>query len=80
MLSIDKGGLPSLFKGSDTVNTDLQNRLKSSIMWVGIIAYVIEILNLWHVDDPRIKGTLTAVLSILILLGVVNNPTDKYNL
>ena len=62
------------------MNTALQNRLRSFTMWAGIVAYTIEILNLWHVDDPRIKGTLTAILSILVLIGILNNPTSKYKL
>jgi len=58
-----------------------QDRLKSKVMWLGIISQVIAILiltNLIPLEQIEIvKGVAIAILEILSLYGIVNSPTTK---
>lgn len=56
-------------------------RLKSKIVWVAALAQVIVILQLTGVltisEIEIVNGVATAVIQMLVLFGVLNNPTDK---
>ena len=56
-----------------------QSRLKSPILWSAIIAQVLAILvavGIIDVGESDIVNTVVgAILQVLILLGVLNNPT-----
>ena len=58
-----------------------QDRIKSKVMWLGIISQVIAILiltNLIPLEQIEIvKGVAIAILEILSLYGIVNSPTTK---
>ena len=61
----------------------MQNRLKSKVVWLAILAQTVVILQLTGVlsisDVEIVNGVATAVIQILVLVGVLNNPTDKNN-
>ena len=61
----------------------MQSRLKSKVVWLAVLAQVVVILQLtglFQVSDIEIvNGVATAVIQILVLFGVLNNPTDKDN-
>lgn len=58
----------------------MQNRLKSAVVWTAILGQVILILALFHPElTDKVKILFTAVIEILTLFGVLNNPTDKNN-
>lgn len=56
----------------------MQNRIKSKIVWVSVLAQVILIVGLINpgiTDNVKIVGS--AVIEILTLFGILNNPTNK---
>jgi len=58
-----------------------QNRLKSKVVWLAILAQVVVVLQLTHAvsqgEIDIIKGVVVAVLETLTIFGVLNNPTSK---
>ena len=61
-----------------------QNRFKSPVVWAAVVAQILSILVLLDVIAPTqsetINAVVTAVLQMLVALGVMNNPTtqDKF--
>jgi len=57
-----------------------QNRLHSPVVWASVAAQVLSVLVALGVVDTGLNETLnsvvTAVLQLLVVLGVLNNPTD----
>jgi uncharacterized membrane protein len=59
-----------------------QNRFRSPVLWAAVAAQIISIIGLvggWDaigVSDSVVKSVVTAVLEILTLIGILNNPTD----
>lgn len=62
-----------------------QNRFKSKALWVAIIAQIIalgQLTGLWAsvgIDAGRIGDIAAIVLNVLVLFGILNNPTNKQN-
>lgn len=58
----------------------LQNRLKSKVVWGAVIAQVLAILLALGVIDAgqsdAVNAVVTAVLQLMVVFGVLNNPTD----
>ena len=56
-----------------------QNRFKSWALWTAVVSQVLAILLLTNVigvqDSQLFNQIATAVLQLLVLLGVINNPT-----
>ena len=61
----------------------MQNRLKSKIVWIAALAQIVIILQLTGVlqisDIEIVNGVATAVIQMLVLFGVLNDPTSKIN-
>ena len=61
-----------------------QNRWTSKILLAAIAAQVVSILLMTNAisvaDATYINNIVAAVLQLLVILGVVNNPTDPNNL
>ena len=57
-----------------------QNRFTSKVVWAAVLAQVVIILQVTGVLEisqiEMINTVATAVLQILVLFGVLNNPTD----
>jgi uncharacterized membrane protein len=57
-----------------------QNRFKSPVVWAAIVAQVLAILLLTNVIGEALSETITAVtvgvLQILVMVGLLNDPTD----
>ncbi len=60
-----------------------QNRLKSTVLWASIVAQILSILMMTGVIDTGLGAGINqiaaGVLQLLVLVGVLNNPTDKKN-
>lgn len=62
---------------------DNQNRFKSKVVWTTVISLfllVIGELGLWKVigiDESSVKLIFDSILSILVLFGILNNPTSE---
>ncbi len=60
-----------------------QNRWKSPVLWTSIVAQIVSILMVTGVIDTGISETVNqiaaGVLQLLVLIGVLNNPTNKQN-
>ena len=62
-----------------------QNRFKSKVLWMAIVAQVVALGQLTGAFkaigiDAGLAGDIAAgVLQLLVLVGVLNNPTDKIN-
>ena len=58
-----------------------QNRLKSKVVWLAVLAQLVIIAQVTGVltisEIEIINVSATAVIQILVLLGVLNNPTEK---
>ncbi len=56
----------------------MQNRLKSTVVWVAVLSQILLIIGLISpgiTDSVKIVGS--AVIEILTLFGILNNPTNK---
>ena len=58
----------------------MQNRLKSKVVWAAVIAQVLAILLALGVIDAgqseAINAVITAVLQLLVVFGILNNPEN----
>ncbi len=63
-----------------------QNRWKSKVLWAAIAAQVVAILAFTGalqaigVTEDWVNTLVGSVLQLLVLFGVINNPTDSGNL
>ena len=57
-----------------------QNRLKSKVLWAAVVAQIVSLLLALGVIDTTLGDTVNqitaGVLQLLVLFGVLNNPTD----
>ena len=57
-----------------------QNRLKSKVLWAAVAAQIVSLLLALGVIDTTLGATVNeitaGVLQLLVLFGVLNNPTD----
>lgn len=60
-----------------------QNRLKSKVVWLAVVAQVVGLLIVLGVIDTGMGNAVNAVAGsvceLLVLFGVLNNPTDREN-
>jgi uncharacterized membrane protein len=62
-----------------------QSRWKSKVLWAAIAAQLIalgQMTGLWAaigLDTGLIGDVVAAVLQLLVIIGVINNPTDAQN-
>lgn len=58
----------------------IRNRLKSPVVWMSIVAQFLSILVLVGIIGQEwsnaISGVVAAVLEMLTIFGVLNNPTE----
>lgn len=58
-----------------------QNRWKSPVLWGSIVAQILGILLLTGVVDTGLSETINqiaaGIMQLLVLVGVLNNPTDR---
>jgi uncharacterized membrane protein len=58
-----------------------QNRFKSPVFWGAIVAQILSILVLTGVFDQTlsdvVQGVSAGVLQILVIVGLLNNPTNS---
>ena len=64
---------------------NIKTRLKSWAVWLSILGAVGVILNAhglfdrWGITSDAWQNIITAIGSILVGFGILNNPTDKEN-
>lgn len=60
-----------------------QNRLKSPVVWAAVVAQVLALLLTLGIIDVGLSETINmvvaGVLELLVIFGVLNNPTAKEN-
>ena len=57
-----------------------QNRFKSPIVWFSLAVYIITefaLHDLVGVDNNGLYAIIEAIRTILVVFGVLNNPTEK---
>jgi uncharacterized membrane protein len=60
----------------------IQNRFRSPILWAAIFAQLLVILKItgvWQlvgVPETDFTAAVAAVIQLLVIVGVLNNPTD----
>jgi uncharacterized membrane protein len=55
-----------------------QERLKSKVVWLAVLAQVLLIVGLYIPDIANeVKIVGSAAIEIATLFGILNNPTDK---
>ena len=58
-----------------------QNRFTSPVVWAAIVAQALTVLVSFGIIDTglsdAINSALAAVLQLLVMFGVLNNPTDS---
>lgn len=63
----------------------MQNRLRSKVLWLAVIAQIISLGQLtglfkrYGIDAGVVGDIAAGILQILVLVGVLNNPTDEKN-
>lgn len=59
-----------------------QNRFKSWALWTSIAALVVFCVKEFAGVDisNTVDGFLNVLLPVLVALGIINNPTDKYHI
>lgn len=59
----------------------MRNRLKSKVVWISIVSTVLLIFNQFGILDNSqleiLKNATDVVLSVLVVFGILNNPTTK---
>lgn len=59
----------------------MQNRWKSKVLWISVAAQLVSLLMVLGVIDTgmgnAINGVVVSLCEMLVLFGVLNNPTDK---
>ena len=59
---------------------NMQNRLRSKVLWVSIFALFYFVLKNWfNVEIPQWDVFVELLLAVLVGFGIINNPTDKDN-
>ena len=59
---------------------EIIKRLRSKVVWLGIIAQILNIVVLLRPDvADTVKIVLMSVVEILTLFGLLNNPSDREN-
>lgn len=57
------------------------NRLNSKVVWVAVLAQFVVVMQLTGVLEISqieiVNGVATALIQILVTIGVLNNPTNK---
>lgn len=58
-----------------------QNRFKSVVTWAAIVSFVLSMLVTTGVLLPdvseAIRGAVSGILNMLVVFGVLNDPTNK---
>lgn len=63
----------------------MQERLKSKVLWIAIAAVLMLLLrnyDLYHyigMEESVFATLVDMILGILVLMGILNNPTDSEN-
>ncbi|MEE1200809.1 MAG: hypothetical protein U0L09_09160 [Christensenellales bacterium] len=59
----------------------MQNRWKSKVLWISVAAQLVSLLMVLGMIDTgmgnAINGVVVSLCEMLVLFGVLNNPTDK---
>lgn len=56
----------------------MKERLKSAVVWIAVIAQVCMIIAMYNsAIADNVKIISTAVVEVLTLFGILNNPTDR---
>jgi len=56
---------------------NIKTRLKSTVVWVAIVAQIIVIVGLFYPDiADYIKIIGACIIEIATVVGILNNPTD----
>lgn len=64
--------------------SNLQNRLKSKVVWISIVSTVLLLFNQFGILDnlqlETLKNAADVILSVLVVFGILNNPItpDKF--
>jgi uncharacterized membrane protein len=67
------------------MENNMQNRLRSKVVWLSAISLILLILNTFGVfdkigtDETSVKVVIDSFLSILVLFGILNDPRDPKN-
>jgi uncharacterized membrane protein len=63
---------------STKVKAFLKNRMKNKMLWIGVVSLLVE-LNLEGVIDlpSNFEPIASSVLNVLVLLGILNNPSTE---
>lgn len=60
-----------------------QNRFKSIVTWTSLVAFILSVLVTMNVIGAEwsesISGAVAGILNMLVVFGVLNNPTDNTN-
>jgi uncharacterized membrane protein len=70
-------------KFSTDQNSKVRNRLKSKMVWVSIASLLLPMLGhlglykTTGITEDSLKITIDTVLSVLVIVGILNNPVDS---
>lgn len=56
----------------------MQNRLKSKVLWMSVLALFYFIVKNWfNIEIPQWDMFVELLLAVLVAFGIINNPTDS---
>lgn len=61
----------------------MSDRYKSKVVWISVMSLVVLILSKCGllskigIDEGTLKIVIDSILSILVIFGILNNPTNK---
>ena len=60
----------------------MQSRFKSKVFWAALVAQIISIIGYlglfeaWNIMPDQVEIIVASVLQLLVLFGILNNPTN----
>ena len=67
-----------MIKITEKTKTFLRNRLKNRMFWVAVIALLVNLGLTGYIELPNnFEDVATAILNLLMVLGIINNPSTE---
>lgn len=72
-----------IIKFDDNKKSNIQNRLKSKVVWASVLATILMLaghLGLYKkigISEQTLQLCIDGILNMLVLFGILNNPSDS---
>lgn len=67
-----------MIKITEKTKAFLRNRLKNRMFWVSVVALLVNLGLTGYIELPNnFEDVATAILNLLMVLGIINNPSTE---